>query len=97
MKTIYRYILTNPAGTDIEMPEGAEILPTVNPCSKGLAIFALIDTKAKPEIRRFYFVKTGQKLVDSSSHRYVTSFCFPGNPAIHLFEAPRTLKPHAVS
>lgn len=60
MKTIYKYPIGSPDST-IEMPQGAQIL-TIHDQEDVPTIWALVDTDAEPEGRRFLVFGTGWEI-----------------------------------
>ena len=70
MKVIYKYQLPLTPEPKVEMPIGAEILSCRNQFGN-ITIWALVDDKAKTEIKEFYLNGSGQKLHDITNHKYI--------------------------
>ncbi len=91
MKQIWKYPLVPPPTGDtieFEMPKGARIL-TVQMNGQLPALWALVDSGASKEARKFRFIATGTDVGDDSNLAYVGTFQAEGLLGIlvfHLFE-----------
>lgn len=84
---IHRYIITNENGT-VLMPTGARVV-SLNLSSKGIAIFAIVNTGEAVEMDpvNFRVLKTGEAFTsaDAATMEFVGSITIPGAPALHVF------------
>ena len=82
MKTIYKY--SAHSGAPVPMPIGAEIVSADVRDGK-ITIWALIDTEAETEQRRFIYVGTGFDVSELESTQYIGTV-FDGPFVWHVFE-----------
>jgi len=86
MQTIWKFPLTHKRIQEIEMPKDAMILTLkkqgVEPC-----IWAIVNPKNEPEIRRFEIVQTGSPFDYDESKKYIDTILTDFDSYVfHLFE-----------
>ena len=88
MKTIYKYPAHFYGHFDLEMPKGAQIL-TIDTQEEAPYIWAIVDTNAPKEMRKFNMMKTGYPIPKEETLNYIGTFqeCRPDVEFVgHLFE-----------
>ena len=86
MKSIWKFQLQIKGEEYIEMPEGAKIL-AIQEQHGWPHIWALVDTEAEKELRRFYTIGTGHPFDLPPSAKHVGTFQVEsGNLVFHVFE-----------
>jgi hypothetical protein len=88
MKQVWKFALSAVV-PDVEMPRGAEVLSVQvqrgEPC-----LWALVDTHAQREVRRFVTVGTGHDIPSDLRMKHVGTFQLHGGDLIfHVFEVLR--------
>lgn len=87
--SVHRYTAVPQGKFKLKMPIGAEILD-VTIGSKGLNLFALVDTTAAMEWRYFTVVPTGHAIPHGWEMNFVKIVPI-GGPALHLFATPKAI------
>jgi len=91
MMEVWKYILTDAEGTEIEMPKGAKIIHFDTqhgmPC-----IWVLVDPKAPKEIRKFKVYGTGHEITDKIISHIGKVLIAEGNLVFHAFEIQTEVK-----
>jgi len=85
-KTIWKFPLQIDGDTDIEIPEGAEILCLQTQYTTP-AMWALVDPDGKKEMRRFIIFGTGHFIQRAEHYKYIGTFQQQNGLLVwHLFE-----------
>lgn len=85
MKSVFKYRL-NKSVTNLQMPEGSTVLH-IHPQDEVPHLWALVDPRALPVIRKFVSVGTGQQIPELAEKNYIGScHILNGAIVIHVFE-----------
>jgi len=88
---VYKYEILPGEHIDIDLPQGAEIL-TVQIQGDQPCIWAMIDTRAPIQRRRFRLAGTGHPISDPDALTYIGTFqLYEGALVYHLFEYARRI------
>ena len=86
MRKIFKYQLPIDDISEIEMPEGAEILCVQNQYEIA-CIWALVNSEAENIKRKFALVATGQAIPENLNCKYLDTFqVMDGKLVFHCFE-----------
>jgi len=88
MKTIWKFEVPLTGVFLLEMPEGAEILSFQGQKDK-LCVWAIVETDAQLERRRFSICGTGFKLPENLGRYIGTTQTHEGDLVWHLFECSK--------
>ena len=89
MKTIHKFLLPCDNLSTIKMPNGAEILCAKTQGGIDISLWAMVETNADLELRRFFIVGTGSPVpsIDGATLKFIdTVIIFGGKLALHVFE-----------
>lgn len=86
-RVIYKYPLALIEETGVPMPRGA-IVRSVQVQANCICIWAEVDPKAKPEVREFRIVGTGQEIPQAPFYLYLATVQMDGF-VWHVYEAQR--------
>lgn len=94
MKAIHKYNLPVCSVFELEMPEGAQVLAFATQLDIPF-LWALVETEAPTQLRRFRLVATGEGLPENETLVHIgTQVGIQGYLVFHLFEATRTPEPN---
>jgi len=87
MKRVYKYTIIPDDYVTLSLPKNAQILSVAEQGSE-VGLWALVDTQAELEVRRFRFAGTGHPIKESSDRlRHVSTFPMRNGQLIfHFFE-----------
>jgi hypothetical protein len=89
VETIYKYPLPSDPLSAINMPMGAKVLCVKTQGGQDICLWAIVDTDAAYEFRRFCVIGTGKSIPrsDGTTLKYIdTVLLFGGKLVYHVFE-----------
>ena len=95
MKTIHKYPLPVGDLPTIKMPKGAEILCAKTQGGEDITLWAIVETNADFELRRFCVVGTGKELpsIDGATLEFIDTVLLCGGKMVfHVFEVVAAFK-----